>query len=794
MSKTKYEPMEDRLTRLNECFLSFGADPFENINRLTALCGELMGAMCALYNRLENDVFCVWGKWRYSSKLDLQFDAEGHACYDLIRSNTDELVVVRNLQNTKYADTDPYVRRYNLQTYVGRVVKFGNTRIGSLCVVYKHDLIPSDDDKRFMRLVAAAIGVEEKRKHAEDALRESEDRFRRVLDNSRDITYQLNLETGTYDYLSPSIFSIFGFTAEEIIAMRFEGSLERVHPDDIELIRKEREDFIASKDHLITPTMEYRYKHKDGHYIWVSTNRTLIRDDDGKPIALVANVRDVTEEKRTEEALRMSEKRMNFIFISAAIGICVADLEGNILLGNPRLMQILGYTTQEFHGRTWSDIVHLDDVQDIAFLHDELQKREPPTVSLEKRCICRNGQIIWVRMSVSLIPKMEEGSQLLLAFVEEITEHKQAQDALSESEKRYRGLIESQRDLIVRVTPDGLFTFVNDAYCRTFGKSADELLVTSFAPLVYEEDITDTLAEMEKLNVPPYRCTVEQRAMTVNGLRWFSWEDCAILNKSGQIVEIQAIGRDITERRNAELALKTAYSDLEKSYELQREFLNNVTHEVRTPLTAVKGYADMLLEGMAGPINEEQAMLLKRVLSSSQHLIEIVSGVLEMARLKSGSIDVRAKACLPCHFVDKAVSAVLPQAKQKGLNLSVEHTGKKCMGIYDADKIAIILINILSNAVKFTEHGSVEVIVDYRERSTEVIIADSGYGISKANLQNIFEEFHQLDYPGKHKPTGFGLGLAIVATMVETIGASLAVSSKEGIGTAFTLNIPTLDG
>ncbi|HEX2949126.1 MAG TPA: PAS domain-containing protein [Armatimonadota bacterium] len=130
------------------------------------------------------------------------------------------------------------------------------------------------------------------------------------------------------------------------------------------------------------------------------------------------------------------------------------------------------------------------------------------------------------------------------------------QKRLIESERRYRGVVESQQDLVVRVNSEGKLTFVNEAYCRVFGKTSDEFLTQTFHPMVHEDDLPQTLAEMEKLNMPPYRCAVEQRAKTSHGWRWFAWEDSAIHDENGNLIEIQAVGRDITQRKEMEESLR----------------------------------------------------------------------------------------------------------------------------------------------------------------------------------------------------------------------------------------------
>ncbi|MEA5112980.1 MAG: PAS domain-containing protein [Geobacteraceae bacterium] len=162
---------EERLAKLNETFLTFGADTQENINRLVALCGEQLGAVCALYNRIEDGMLCAIGSWNAPADFVPRDKPEGHICYDLIRHKDDDLRVLRNLQDSDYAGTDPNVLRYGLKTYVGKPVTFGGSNVGSLCVVYQDDHVPTEEDKKLLGILAGAIGIEEKRKRADEEIR-----------------------------------------------------------------------------------------------------------------------------------------------------------------------------------------------------------------------------------------------------------------------------------------------------------------------------------------------------------------------------------------------------------------------------------------------------------------------------------------------------------------------------------------------------------------------------------------------------------------------------------------------
>jgi PAS domain S-box-containing protein len=170
---TERRQAEEKLVKLNECFLKFGPDTLVNINLLVALSGELMGGTCALYNCLQGGMLCSLGQWNTPPGYQSVDHPEGHLCNDVIKSTGETTVIIRDLQNTSYALTDPNVRLYRLKTYIGKAVKFNNINIGSLCVVFQRDIIPGNNEIRLMEIIASAIGVEEARKQAEEEIRKS---------------------------------------------------------------------------------------------------------------------------------------------------------------------------------------------------------------------------------------------------------------------------------------------------------------------------------------------------------------------------------------------------------------------------------------------------------------------------------------------------------------------------------------------------------------------------------------------------------------------------------------------
>lgn len=180
---TERKQGEYRLAKLNECLVSFGPDVSENINRLVSLCGEQLGATTALYNRMDNGKLCSWGTWHTPPDYPIVDSPQGHICYDVIRGKHKGVCVLRNLQDTEYATSDPNVALYGLKTYIGKAVLFAGSAVGSLCVVYQDDHVPIEGEMKLLEIVASAIAVEEKRNRAEQALRESEARLKAVMEN-----------------------------------------------------------------------------------------------------------------------------------------------------------------------------------------------------------------------------------------------------------------------------------------------------------------------------------------------------------------------------------------------------------------------------------------------------------------------------------------------------------------------------------------------------------------------------------------------------------------------------------
>ncbi len=293
---------EERLTKMDECFLGFGPDPHENINRLVALCGELLGAACALYNRLESGLLYSAGQWHTPPDYNPVDMPEGHICYDVIRHGGEDILVVRNLSRSHYAETDPNVIRYRLQTYIGFPVKCGGISIGSLCVVYQKDFEPGSEDRKALGAIAAAIGVEERRRQAEEDLRKSEERFKRLVESVTNYIYTVEIQDGKTASTKhgPGCVAVTGYTSEEYGADPYLW-YRMVHEGDREAVIEQADKALSGE---AVKSLEHRIIHKDGTIRWVRNTQVPRYDQEGHLIAYDGLVEEITGRKEMEQQLK----------------------------------------------------------------------------------------------------------------------------------------------------------------------------------------------------------------------------------------------------------------------------------------------------------------------------------------------------------------------------------------------------------------------------------------------------------------------------------------------------------
>lgn len=365
---------------------------------------------------------------------------------------------------------------------------------------------------------------------------------------------------------------------------------------------------------------------------------------------------------------------------------------------------------------------------------------------------------------------------------------------IAEREARLADLLRAQGDVIIRKDLEARLTYVNDVFCDTFGKSRAEVIGRPFLPDVPEGDAPRMLASFAGLATPPHRIRFDERVVTTRGPRWIAWEEFAIRDDDGKLVEIQSVGRDVTDRKLAEEKRAEALREAREANRAKSLFLAAMSHEIRTPMNGVIGMTQLLLDTKLAPAQRSYA---EAVRASGQALLAIINDILDYSKIEAGKVTLDEAPFDPRHVLESVAELLAPRAFDKGLEVVTDISAsvpKRLLG--DEPRIRQILINLAGNAIKFTGAGGVALRLSRMGAHTgdtaELLleIEDTGIGMDKESLEHIFDEFAQADQSHARQYEGTGLGLAITRRLVDAMGGRIEVESERGKGSIFRVHLP----
>jgi PAS domain S-box-containing protein len=362
--------------------------------------------------------------------------------------------------------------------------------------------------------------------------------------------------------------------------------------------------------------------------------------------------------------------------------------------------------------------------------------------------------------------------------------------ALQKTEASYRGIVEDQVDLICRYRLDGKLTFVNSAYAQAYSRKRNELIGQTF----------ELFTPGAEIGGEPY--TFEREMDFPDGRRrWFMWTQRPIRDDANNTLEYQAVGHDITLRKEAEAALLHAKDAAEAADRAKSEFLAIVSHEIRTPINGVIGFAQILADSPLSPEQREQVAIIK---SSGQALEKLIADILDLSKIEAGKIEIESSPFGLHKSVEEVIAFFQPRARSASLTLTA-NIDPDVPAIVNSDEARLrqILTNLIGNALKFTEQGGITVHVSCMRgepvsmrdsrRALRLFFAvtDTGIGIPADKISKLFKPFSQVDTSSERRRSGTGLGLIISKRLCELMGGSISVESKPGEGTTFRFSLLT---
>ncbi|MBE9180340.1 PAS domain-containing protein [Oculatella sp. LEGE 06141] len=660
--------------------------------------------------------------------------------------------------------------------------------------------------------ISDAKGNEAKRQQAEAALRESEEQRRLALDLS---------EIGMWDWQitidkevwSDQHFRLLGLEPGAIETNQ-QAWFNCIHPDDQIYVQQV---LAASHHHHAAIEVEYRVVYPDGSFHWRLSKGQYIYNESGQAIRAVGIIMDINDRKRAEEQITQAELQYRMLVEQIPGVVYTAPLTDTPQFSyiSPNLLHLLNVPADEWIPGTfnsWAEYVHPDDRDRVLqVLNAQLAANEP--IQAEYRMLTRDNRTIWVRDCARRVLAIDRKTWVLQGIVFDISERKQAEAALRQSEARYLAILQDQTDLIIRFLPDGTLTFVNEAFCRYFGLARAEVIGQCYEPSVLEEDREWVAQQLQTIHPDNPVVCIENRVIAQGQIRWTQWVNRGIFDEQGQKVELQGVGRDISDRKRVEEELARAKAAAEAANKAKSIFLANMSHELRTPLNAILGFANLMSRAsLLPPSQQEQLDIINR---NGEYLLQLINDVLSISKIEAGQLTLEESNVDLYALLDSLETTFRFRAEAKGLQWIYEG-GSHCVcaegrtGIpqyvqIDERKLRQIITNLVDNAIKFTEQG--HVILRVAVKATPELesepgcsaaasphllcfeVEDTGPGIASDDLNTLFDAFVQAE-SGRKSNQGAGLGLAICHRFVRLMGGAIAIDNRRKTGTVFQVSLP----
>lgn len=518
----------------------------------------------------------------------------------------------------------------------------------------------------------------------------------------------------------------------------------------------------------------------------------------------------VLERRQAGLALQQSEQRYKSVISSSVVGVILINTEGKILSFNTAAEDIFGYRAEEIIGenvrKLMYDSIHAESDESIQeYLETEL--KQFIGTSREVAAQRKGGEEIHIDLGISII---STGDELFFSgMVTDISDRKRAELALANAHLQLQNVFDSATQVAIIATDlEGKMTIFNPGAENMLGYASNEVIgmttdmfhieseVNAFANELSEnlgKEISgfETFVSLAKLGgQEEHEWTYVRKDgshLTVNSAV------TALKNTLGDITGFLGIILDISERKQAEEALMLAKSVAEEANLTKSEFLANMSHELRTPLNSVIGFSNILLNSLRNELEEQNLTYLERIQDNGRHLLELINDILDLSKIESGRMDLELAEIDVGDQISEILKMVESQVANKPIDLIVDIPKKLSPNTVDPGKLKQVLINLISNALKFTSQGSITIQVTQHKKSkrvAEIRVTDTGIGIPKDRIEKIFDEFTQVDSSTQRKFGGTGLGLSISRRLCSVMKCELNVESEVGQGSSFIISLP----
>ncbi|MGI2258839.1 response regulator [Shewanella sp. GXUN23E] len=630
----------------------------------------------------------------------------------------------------------------------------------------------------------------------EQLIRASEERFRRLVANIPGAVYSTCGDTlWDFDYVSEHILELTGYGAAEFMSPQSRSLASLVLAEDLALMQQQLEDALARQ---VDFELEYRIRHRDGSVRWLQDRGQAVYSEDGEPLWCNGSLNDITERKHWLEALQQSRQQLeeitesvpstmyqllwrsaedfNFSFVSEA-AISTLGFHRDEILKNP------GVLLPRLGGRDQLRLQRLLSGRGHAGLQwqCQLEYRHP------------SGDLRWLEMGARG-QFLEDGCLLWHGYLTDISERKRIADSLSRSKAHFQALFDTAGIGIVNVDPKGTIIDCNDQFSSYMAMDRKALIGSFYRDLVHPED-REASREMFMMFQTTGRQSirVERRFVSQTGqLYWMDMSVTTLRNPDGSLVSNVISMTDITREKALSDELQQAKDAADAASRAKSDFLANMSHEIRTPMNAVIGMAQLAL---ATELNDRQRNYVEKIRRSSESLLGIINDILDFSKIEAGKLAIEQHPFQLDSMLEELSDMFAEPAARKQLELLFA-VASDVPRYLDGDALRLkqVLVNLVNNAIKFTERGEVLLSIAVIKRTDEQVslsfsVRDSGIGLSEQQRSRLFQSFTQADTSTTRKYGGTGLGLAICKQLVELMGGTIGVESEQGHGSTFFFNI-----
>lgn len=621
----------------------------------------------------------------------------------------------------------------------------------------------------------------------------------RILQQMSEAVILVNVSNRQIVYTNSGADRLFGFDKNELIGKPLASLFHSAKGE----LKKSVDDIIQVLIEKGTWQGEIHNIRKNGTPIWCSASISTFTHPTQGEVWLGVQ-RDITEQKESAQAIRDHSERMQMVINATNDGIWDWNIQTHEGYFSPRWAEILGYKENELKQQdsVFFELIHPDDrpLTSIA-LNNHFEKHEEYQVEMRLRH--RDGSYRWV-LSRGKATRDDTGLPVrMLGSITDITTHKQMEQvllreqALKESERRSRAIIEASPIPLAMNDDHGNITFLNQAFQNTLGYTISDIpTLTDWWPLAYPDpqyrkDVGERwLKNLEKAKITKRRFTpLELDIQCKDGVSRTFLTSAAPL-EDGFTGEHLVILYDITERKQSESSLIAARDEADRANTAKSEFLSRMSHELRTPLNAILGFGQLLDIDRKPSVSDSHRGHVNEILNAGNYLLELINEILDLSRIESGRLDITLEPISIAPLIKTCILQLQPLADKKKINISLQLTQNY---LVDADLLRLreVITNLLSNAIKYNrDSGNIKIICsNTKNNRIRISVHDTGMGIDIDSLPRLFKPFERLEKPFNTND-GTGIGLALSKNLVEAMQGEIGVDSVPGQGSTFWFELP----